>query len=108
MGLYELRPHQLKTMDLLRCSFRDKLTRPVIYAPTGSGKTVIAAHIVSGALDKGKHITFVAPRINLCEQTARSLMSQGLPKPSIMQADHPWFDAGNRFQIASTQTFSKA
>ncbi len=105
--LYELRPHQVKSMTMLRESFAQGLTRPLLYVPTGGGKTVIAAHIIAGALDKGRHITFVAPRINLCDQTARSLMAQGLPKPSIMQGDHPWFDAGNRFQIATNQTLTR-
>jgi len=107
MKLYDLRPHQKKSMAMLRESFAQGLTRPLLYVPTGGGKTVIAAHIIAGALDKGKHVTFVAPRINLCDQTARSLMAQGLPKPSIMQGDHPWFDAGNRFQIATNQTLTR-
>ncbi len=105
--LYELRPHQVQTMSMLRDSFKKGLTRPVVYLPTGAGKTCIAAHIIAGALDKGKRVTFVAPRINLCDQTAKSLMDQGLPKPSIMQGSHPWFDPGNRFQIATNQTLSR-
>lgn len=107
MELYELRPHQEKTMAMLRQSFAQGMKRPLVYLPTGAGKTVVAAHIVAGALDKGKRVTFVAPRVNLCDQTARSLMDQGLPKPSIMQADHPWFNPGSRFQIASTQTLTR-
>jgi len=107
MKLYPLRPHQVETMRLLRESFANNLKRPLVYLPTGAGKTVIAAHIIAGALDKGRRVTFVAPRINLCDQTARSLMAQGLPKPSIMQADHSWFNAGSRFQIASTQTLTR-
>ncbi|MCP4059914.1 MAG: DEAD/DEAH box helicase family protein, partial [Pseudoalteromonas sp.] len=105
--LYDLRPHQVQTMSMLRDSFKKGLTRPVVYLPTGAGKTCIAAHIIAGALDKGKRVTFVAPRINLCDQTAKSLMDQGLPKPSIMQGSHPWFDPGNRFQIATNQTLSR-
>ena len=107
MRLFTLRPHQTKTMVLLRDSFKRKLTRPIIYLPTGAGKTAIAAHIIAGALDKGNRVTFVAPRINLCDQTAKSLMEQGLPKPSIMQGSHPWFDPANRFQIATNQTLSR-
>lgn len=105
--LYELHEHQQRAMNLLRDSFRKGLTRPLLYLPTGAGKTVIAAHIIASSLDKGKHVTFVAPRINLCDQTARSLMGQGLPKPSIMQGSHPWFDSRNRFQIATNQTLTK-
>lgn len=107
MKLYKLHPHQEDAMVMLRESFSQGLKRPMVYMPTGSGKTILAAHIIAGALDKGKHVTFVAPRINLCDQTARSLMAQGLPKPSIMQGDHPWFDAGNRFQIATNQTLTR-
>ena len=107
VNLYELRPHQQKTISMLRDSFAKGLRRPLVYVPTGGGKTVIAAHIIASALDKGKNITFVAPRINLCDQTARSLMAQGLPKPSIMQGDHPWFNPASRFQIATSQTLTR-
>ena len=105
--LYELYPHQKAAIDELRVSFSKGLKRPMLYAPVAFGKTVVAAHIVTGVLDKGKRVLFVAPYTALINQTARSFMAQGIPKPGIMQADHPWTNPGKRLQIASVQTLSR-
>ena len=105
--LYELYPHQKAAIDELRVSFNKGLKRPMLYAPVAFGKTVVAAHIVTGVLDKGKRVLFVAPYTALINQTARSFMVQGIPKPGIMQADHPWTNPGKRLQIASVQTLSR-
>tara|TARA_R110000764_G_scaffold22606_1_gene56142 strand:+ start:475 stop:1962 length:1488 start_codon:yes stop_codon:yes gene_type:complete len=105
--LYELYPHQKSAIDELRVSFGKGLKRPMLYAPVAFGKTVVAAHIVTGVLDKGKCVLFVAPYTALINQTARSFMAQGIPKPGIMQADHPWTNPGKRLQIASVQTLSR-
>jgi len=105
--LYELYPHQKASIDELRSSFAKGLKRPMLYAPVAFGKTVVAAHIVTGVLDKGKRVLFVAPYTALINQTARSFMAQGIPQPGIMQADHPWTNAGKRLQIASVQTLAR-
>ena len=105
--LYELREHQQTALDELRDSFARGLKRPMLYASVGYGKTVVAAHIVTGVLDKGKKVLFVAPYTALINQTARSFMAQGIPQPGIMQADHPWTNPGKRLQIASVQTLAR-
>jgi len=105
--LYELRPHQEQMFNLVRNSFRMGLTRPIVYAATGWGKTCLAAHIVAGALDKGRTVCFIAPYISLINQTSRSFIAQGLPKAGIIQADHPDTDPKARLQIASVQTLSR-
>jgi len=102
--LYKLRSYQNSGLEMLKQAFRNKYTRPLYQCATGSGKTVTMAHIVSGALDKGKRVLFVAPYTALINQTAKSFMAQGLPKPGIIQADHPWTDSSRRLQIASVQT----
>jgi superfamily II DNA or RNA helicase len=88
-------------------SFGQGKKRPMLYAPVAFGKTVVAAHIVTSALNKGKKVMFVAPYTALINQTARSFMAQGIPKPGVMQADHPWTNPGKRLQIASVQTLSR-
>lgn len=105
--LYDLYPHQEKAIEMLRESFKNGLTRPVMYAPTGSGKTLISAQIVENALNRGKRVLFIAPYITLINQTAKSFMDQGLPKPGIIQADHPWLNPAKRLQIASIQTLAR-
>ncbi|MCB1733337.1 MAG: DEAD/DEAH box helicase family protein, partial [Halieaceae bacterium] len=48
-----LRPHQERAITMLRQSLGGGFRRPMIQAPTGMGKTVIASHIVAGARAKG-------------------------------------------------------
>ncbi len=105
--LYKLYPHQQKAIDALKQSFRNGNKRPLLYASVAFGKTVVAAHLVHGALNKGKRVCFVVPFTVLINQTAQSFMNQGLPQPGIIQADHPWTDPNKRLQIASVQTLSR-
>ncbi len=105
--LYELRPHQQAALNELRTSFSQGKKRPMLYASVAFGKTIVAAHIVTNALDKGKRVLFVAPYTALINQTARSFMDQGIPQPGIMQADHPWTNPSKRLQIASVQTLAR-
>ena len=107
MSLYKLRDYQSEALSDLQGSFRQGLTRPVLYASVGAGKTVIAAHIVARALDKGKSVLFIAPYTALINQTAKSFMDQGIPQPGIIQAQHEWTDSSKRLQIGSIQTLSR-
>ncbi len=105
--LYDLKPFQQEVFMALKSSFARGLTRPLVYASVAFGKTILATHIVAGSLDKGKRIMFVAPYTALINQTAESFMKQGIPKPGVMQADHPFTDPANRLQIASVQTLAR-
>jgi DNA repair protein RadD len=48
----ELRPHQTRAIEMLRHSLGSGKRRPVLQAPTGFGKTLIAAAVAEGALAK--------------------------------------------------------
>lgn len=50
--LRPLRPHQERALNALRQSLATGHRRPMLQAPTGAGKTLLAAHIVSSALNK--------------------------------------------------------
>jgi len=106
-NLYPLRPYQQQAIDNLKLSFRKGNNRPLLYAPTGAGKTVMAAHIANGALEKGKTVCFIVPFTVLINQTAKSFMDQGMDQPGIIQADHAWTDSTKRLQIASVQTLAR-
>jgi DNA repair protein RadD len=51
-ALSTLFPHQDRAIEQLRQSLVGGKRRPMLQLPTGAGKTVIAAHIVRGALDR--------------------------------------------------------
>lgn len=107
--LSPLRPLQQKAIDGLRNSLRTGHKRPIIQAPTGFGKTVIGAHIVSGALAKNKRVAFVVPLLSLIDQTFERLRENGV-EPSdmgVIQGNHPWHRPHAPVQICSVQTLNK-
>ncbi len=81
----------------------------MIQLPTGAGKTVIAAHIVSGALSKGNRIAFVVPMLNLIDQTFERFMENGIDPGDmgVIQGDHEWRRPHAPVQICSIQTVAK-
>lgn len=108
-GLHPLRPLQEKAMAMLRESLHRGNRRPTIQAPTGFGKTVLAAHIVAGALAKRKRVAFVVPMLNLIDQTFEMFRENGLDTGDmgVIQGDHPWRRPQASIQICSAQTLAK-
>lgn len=98
-----LRPHQEKALNTLRRDWK-KYDTHLLQAPTGAGKTAIAAEIIGGLQKNGIRALFVAPYVTLVEQTAKAFMDYGLPQPAIIWRDHPWHDPDNLIQIASADT----
>ena len=91
-------------LEMVKQSFRQGKKRPVVYAATGWGKTVLAAWIIEGALSKLNRVYFVVPLNALINQTAESMMNQGLPQPGIIQADNPLTNIDLPFQVCSVHT----
>lgn len=108
-SLKPLRPHQARAIDGLRASLMAGNVRPLLQAPTGAGKTVIAAHIVAGARAKSKRITFCVPSIGLVDQTFERFRENGIDaaEMGVIQADHPWRRAHAPVQIATAQTLAR-
>ena len=67
----KLREYQEMAIILLRNSFRAGKTRPILQAPTGSGKTVVAGQIIKNAIDKGKKVAFIVDRLTLIDQASQ-------------------------------------
>lgn len=104
----ELRPHQARGISMLRQSIgQGRNRRVVLQAPTGMGKTLIAAHLVQGAVAKGKRAIFTAPAISLIDQTVERFEDEGIRGIGVMQANHPRTDALARVQVASVQTLAR-
>lgn len=97
----KLRDYQTDSVQKLRESIRKGNRRLLLVAPTGSGKTVIAAEIMQRATEKGKHVLFLAHLRELIIQCADKLSQFGVPRGILM--------AGMRMnpafvQVASVQT----
>lgn len=109
MTLHPLRPHQQTALDQLKASLLAGKRRPLLQAPTGAGKTVIAAHIVAGARRKHKRVTFCVPALTLIDQTFDRFVENGIDpaEMGIIQADHPYRRPDAPIQIATAQTLAR-
>jgi DNA repair protein RadD len=103
----ELWPHQEKAIDKLRASLAAGKRRPVLHAPTGFGKTVVAAAIVERALAKGNRVMFTVPALSLVDQTVQAFFDDGLRDIGVIQADHQMTDWSKPIQIASVQSLQR-
>jgi Rad3-related DNA helicase len=70
---FELRPYQLESIERLRQGIRDGHRSQILCAPTGSGKTIIAAYLMDAAARKFNRVAFIVDRVNLVDQTSAVL-----------------------------------
>lgn len=97
----ELRDYQLDAVRRAETALAER-SRPILASPTGSGKTVIAAHLAARARAQGKTVLFVAPRRELVYQTVESFQRLGMYPGVIMSGEKP--SAYADVQVASMQT----
>ena len=104
---FDLHPHQHHALAKLRACPVAGYRRPMVQAPTGAGKTMLAAAIVDGALAKGKRVLFMVPFLSLVDQTVAAFAAQGIASVGVMQGYHPMTDATQPVQVASIQTLQR-
>ena len=102
--LRPLRPRQAKAIADIRQAIREGHKRIIVQAPCGFGKTLTAAHIIAGALEKGKRSLFTCPAINLVNQTVAAFENEGIYDIGVIQAHHERTDWQASVQVASVQT----
>lgn len=103
----ELWPHQQRALDALRQTVGQGIRRIMLQAPTGSGKTKLAAAVVQGALDKGGRVSFVVPALSLIDQTVEMFWNEGIRNVGVIQASHEMTDWSRPVQVASVQTLQR-
>jgi DNA repair protein RadD len=96
-----LRPYQVDLIDRVRASYAAGKAAPLLQLATGAGKTVIAAHVMKRASERGKRTAFLVHRVELIAQTARTLRDFDIPHGVIHPAYAP---VAHRLQVASVQT----
>jgi superfamily II DNA or RNA helicase len=64
-----LRPHQIHLIEQIEAAIAVGECRTVAQAPTGFGKTIVAAAITRKAIEQNKRIIFTMPAISLVDQT---------------------------------------
>ncbi|EET0018180.1 DEAD/DEAH box helicase [Escherichia coli] len=96
---------QERGLNQLRQQWKQHRTY-LMYAPTGSGKTGLAAFVTAGMVERGMRVMFVCPYTILLNQTAERFTEYGLPweEISFVWRDHPNHDPERLIQIASADT----
>ena len=103
----KLRDYQEAAIDKLLGALKEGAKRPVIQAPTGAGKTVIAAALVNMARNKDKRILFCVPALSLIDQTVDRFRANGIWDIGVIQAQHEMTDYKQPVQICSVQTLAR-
>lgn len=115
----QLRTYQAEGVEAARDLART-YKRICLVLPTGGGKTVVAAHVITRALAKSKRSLFLAHRREIVAQSWAKLLDAGVPFERLgvimgngritNPADGLEIDARNPnalVQVASVQTLSK-
>lgn len=98
----QLRPHQITARDQTRELYQKGKRGVIVVAPTGFGKTILAADVVRLAESKGTKTLFMAHREELVTQAGNKLSEAGLQHGTIM-AGH-LMRMSHLTQVASVQT----
>jgi superfamily II DNA or RNA helicase len=102
-----LRPHQINLLDQIGLTIKSGCKRMVVQAPTGFGKTIVAAHMASAALEYGKRVILTVPALSLIDQTVSKFYAEGMYDIGVIQANHPLTNYSRPIQIASVQTLQR-
>lgn len=97
-----LRPYQREAITRARSAYAAGARGVVIVAPTGAGKTVIAAEVVRLTIAKGGRVLIVVPRREIVAQTVGKLRGVGL-SPQVVAAGQDT-DGDRRVVVAMAQT----
>ena len=82
-----LRPYQHDAVDQVELAWHRGRRAPLLAAPTGSGKTIIACELIRRAVDRGRRVLFLAPRRELIEQAVDKLEAAGIDTNVVMAGD---------------------
>ena len=102
---FNLRPYQVESIEGLREGIRQGHRAQTLVAPTGAGKTILAAYLLKEALAKGSQAAFVVDRVALCAQTSAVLWDYGI-QHGVAQGGNT-FGRNEPIQVCSAQTIEK-
>ena len=98
-----LRPYQQQALIAAQDAYRAGHRGVLLVAPTGAGKTAIAAAAIAASLARGRTVLFLAPRREIVRQTSARLTACGV-RHGIIAAGIPQPDADAPVQVAMAQT----
>jgi DNA repair protein RadD len=95
-----LRPYRTSDVAAIRAAFA-KHRRVLYVLPTGGGKTVVFAYIVSHAVAKGNTVIILAHRVEIVDQIGVALESMGVAHSRI-QPGYDLIDSPMRVGMVKT------
>ena len=98
----ELRDYQHDIIAQTKAAMAAGEKRLLIVAPTGSGKTVLVAHMLKSAAAKGNRSWFIVHRRELVKQSIRTFHDVDVQHGVIANGFPPTY--GSQIQLASIQT----
>jgi DNA repair protein RadD len=100
-----LRPYQVVVVDRVE-RMLGTASRPLIVAPTGSGKTVIAAEIINRVVEGGGRVLVIAHRREIITQTRDKLIAAGVIPGMVLAGFERELRPMAAVQIAGIQTLN--
>jgi superfamily II DNA or RNA helicase len=99
-----LRDYQVKAVDDFNRAIAEGIKRPIIVAPTASGKTVIGAAIIKQTVENFKTVLVLAHRREIITHTAKKLHDHDIAHGVIQAGMDKLSRPLERVQVASIQT----
>ena len=98
-----LRPYQQRSIADVYTHIRAGAKRILLFSPTGSGKTIMAARMIADAVSRGRRVIMLVHRDPLVDQTVSKLCDFGIVNCGFIKAG--WQENRDALvQIASVQT----
>ena len=101
----QLRQYQDKIISEVRSKIRAGVKRQIVCAPTGSGKTILAAFMLGESAKKGLRSFFTVHRRELVSQSLLAFQDAGIPC-GVIASGFP-ADPEQPIQICSIQTLAR-
>lgn len=105
MNIPTMRPYQERIIEETRALIRKGAKNILITSPTGSGKTILTAHMLKKSAERGVPAWFVVHRRELVKQSIQAFNSVGVNHGVV--ASGFWESKRLPIQIASIQTLIK-
>ena len=99
-----LRPFQCDAVDQIESKIAGGKRRPILVAPTGSGKTIIGSEYIKRLIAKYKRVLVIAHRREIIVQTSNKLTANGVRHGVILAGKEKDLRPLERVQVASIQT----
>lgn len=106
---FKLRDIQEIALSELAKAYKSGSRKPLLRAPTGSGKSILAGELLRRTLLKNpnQRVLFTVPRLSLLEQTVDTFSKVFGFEVSVIQGIDPRIDLTKQVQVATVQTLTR-